>query len=135
MPANLFQAPTNSADVEARRHRIGTPWAPRTLSDIKEALGRNQPVAFGLRLYNSFFQADLNGGVVPMPDQATPSKKHAGLLVGFDDDSQRLVMRNSWGLHTASGRPCGDGGHYYLPYAYVGGELSMDFWAIPSLSG
>lgn len=70
---NLLRAPTTAVDAAARQHAIGTPWAPRGLSDIKEALGRNQPVAFGLRIHNSFFEADLNGGIVPMPDSATPA--------------------------------------------------------------
>jgi C1A family cysteine protease len=129
--ANLFVQPPPAIIKDGRSRQIEAPIPVSGLQGIKRALARGQPVAFGLWLYNSFFEADLNGGLVPMPDTSGANQKHAGLLVGYDDVRQRLVMRNSWGVQTPEGRPCGDNGYYYLPYAYIVPHLATDFWTTP----
>lgn len=131
--ATLFAQPPPDIVSDGRSHQIVAPVALDGLGGIKRALARGQPVAFGLWLYNSFFDADLNHGLVPMPDTSGANEKHAGLLVGYDDATQRLFMRNSWGLSTPSGRPCGDQGYYYLPYDYVMPNLATDFWTISAV--
>jgi C1A family cysteine protease len=131
--ANLLVAPGEAATGAAAHHRIGAPVPLSSLGQIKSALSQGQPVAFGLSLYNSFYEADLNQGIVPMPDTTQVCVKHAGLFVGYNDAIQRLIMRNSWGLQTSTGRPCGDQGYYYLPYAYIAPNLSTDYWTLGSI--
>ena len=134
VPGDLLSEPNNTAKDDAANRRIISPASLSTLQQIKASLASKNPVAFGLRIYNSFFAADGNGGIVPMPDQTGPCEGHAGVLVGYDDAVGRVTMRNSWGTVLADGTPCGDQGYYYLPYAYFDGSLASDFWSISSIS-
>ena len=50
---------------------------------------------------------------------------HAVLAVGYDEDQQRFIIRNSWGPHW------GLKGYFTMPYAYLlQPGLSQDFWTI-----
>ncbi len=50
---------------------------------------------------------------------------HAILAVGYDDSTQRFIIRNSWGPGW------GQKGYFTLPYAYLlDSGLSSDFWTI-----
>jgi C1A family cysteine protease len=47
------------------------------------------------------------------------------LLVGYDDQKQLFIVRNSWGSDW------GDGGYCYFPYAYLTDpELCTDIWTV-----
>ena len=64
--------------------------------------------------------------MVPMP--AAGEKVlggHAVLAVGYNDNSQRFIVRNSWGPGW------GMGGYFTVPYAYLtDNNLSDDFWTM-----
>jgi len=50
---------------------------------------------------------------------------HAVMAVGYDDSSQRFIVRNSWG------KGWGLGGYFTLPYAYLtDANLADDFWTV-----
>ena len=62
-----------------------------------------------------------------MPDLAKESALggHAVMAVGFEDSTNRFLVRNSWG----SG--WGMGGYFTIPYDYVlNNSLTDDFWSI-----
>ncbi|WP_350612601.1 C1 family peptidase [Pseudomonas sp. HY7a-MNA-CIBAN-0227] len=130
--SHINEPPTAGVIAEADSYKANTSKSLQTLGGIRSSLADGYAVAFGLRIHNSFFDADLNGGFVPVPDPDTASIGHAGLLVGYDDISSLLIMRNSWGTQTADGNPCGDGGYYYLPYEFVTNAIASDFWSIVS---
>lgn len=134
-PDDLLVEPNASAIADATNHRAISPVSLASLQQIKASLASQTPVAFGLRLYNSFFDADGNGGYVPMPDQTGACEGHAAVLVGYDDVTGHVIMRSSWGTQTDDGTPCGDQGYYFLPYAYIDGSLSSDYWSIDSVTG
>jgi C1A family cysteine protease len=47
------------------------------------------------------------------------------MVVGYNDASQRFIVRNSWG------REWGMGGYGSIPYAYImNPKLAVDFWTI-----
>lgn len=132
---NLFLSPSALAQSDSLAHRVNEKIALDGLQQIKQSISNSRPVAFGLRVYSSFFDADENNGVVPIPDPNEPSFGHAGLLVGYDDAQNRLIMRNSWGLQMQDGTPCGDQGYYYLPYDYFSGPFTSDYWTIGNVAG
>jgi C1A family cysteine protease len=50
---------------------------------------------------------------------------HAVLMVGYDDATQRVIVRNSWGASW------GQGGYFTMPYQYVvDRNLASDLWTI-----
>ena len=61
---------------------------------------------------------------MPGPDERTLGG-HAVCAVGYDDQEQRFIVRNSWG----SG--WGLAGYFKMPYAYLENRnLSDNFWTI-----
>jgi len=99
----------------------------RTLQQIKGCLASGYPFVLGFTVYEGFeSQAVANTGILNMP---LSSEKmlggHAVLAVGYDDKSQRFIIRNSWGTGW------GQKGYFTMPYTYLLDEnLSDDFWTI-----
>jgi len=97
------------------------------LDQLKTCLYNGSPFVMGLILHPSFESGVVaQTGYVPMP---SPGEAviggHAVLAVGYDDTQQYFIVRNSWGPDW------GDGGYFYLPYAYVSNsELASNFWVI-----
>jgi len=58
-----------------------------------------------------------------------PVAWHAVLVVGYNDNDRRFILRNSWG------RNWGLKGYFTLPYEYLlDSDLSKDFWTIRLVS-
>ncbi len=99
----------------------------QNLADLKGCLASGYPVVFGFTVYQSFETAQVaQTGDVPMPSGSdAPIGGHAVVAVGYDDDDQLFICRNSWG----SG--WGDAGYFYMHYSYLlDDNLSSDFWKI-----
>ncbi|MFM5917664.1 MAG: C1 family peptidase [Novosphingobium sp.] len=96
--------------------------------ELKSCLAAGFPFVFGFTVFNSFFQANTNGGFVPMPSNEQAVGGHAVLCVGYDDAKGHFIVRNSWG------DAYGDKGYYYFPYAYLSPSLSNDFWTIRTVT-
>jgi C1A family cysteine protease len=94
---------------------------------MKGCLAAGYPFVFGFTVYESFeSDAVAKTGVVEMP---APSEKvlggHAVVAVGYDDSTQRFIVRNSWGPGW------GMGGYFTIPYAYLtDSNLADDFWTV-----
>lgn len=106
----------------SRYARIG-----HSLNDMKAALASSNPFVFGFMVFSSFENgAVAKTGIASMPQ---PNESmlggHAVLAVGYDDDRQAFLVRNSWGI------TWGLGGYFYLPYEYIiNPGLADDFWTI-----
>lgn len=114
------------------------------LGEMKDCLAQGRPFVFGFNVFNGFeSDAVAATGVVPMPssDEAAIGG-HAVLAVGYIDGplittinsqsvtlSQVVIVQNSWG------DSWGDGGYFYLPYAYISNfDLADDMWVISTVS-
>jgi C1A family cysteine protease len=101
--------------------------SPHTLYEVKHCLSDGYPVAFGFTIYESFMSDEVaRTGIASMPKPGEQSMGgHAVLAVGYDDNKQALIVRNSWG------EKWGINGYFYLPYGYVEQSgLSADYWTI-----
>ena len=100
---------------------------PQILTQMKGCLASGYPFVFGFTVYESFESDPVaKTGVAPMP--AAGEKVlggHAVMAAGYDDSSQRFLVRNSWGPGW------GMAGYFTLPYAYLtDANLSDDFWTV-----
>jgi C1A family cysteine protease len=97
------------------------------LHQLQGALASGTPVIFGFSVYESFQTAEVaKTGMVPLPPRGEKMLGgHAVLAVGYDDETQRFLVRNSWG------EGWGEGGYCWMPYGYLTDPgLAQDFWAI-----
>jgi C1A family cysteine protease len=97
------------------------------INQLKHCLANGYGFVFGFTVYESFESQEVaDTGVVPMPNGSEQSLGgHAVFCVGYDDDKQSFIVRNSWG------EDWGDSGHFYLPYEYIThADLADDFWTI-----
>ena len=103
------------------------------LDAMKHCLAEGFPFTFGLTLFASFDRAGKRG-LVPMPDPDGEDGReehgdHAMLCVGYSDQSQAFIVRNSWG------EEWGDRGYCYIPYDYLANpEYCDECWAIRAIS-
>lgn len=103
----------------------------RSLYDFKSCLAAGFPFVGGFAVYESFQSRETaKTGKMKMPEKNEKFYGgHAVLFVGYDDDMECFIVRNSWGTKW------GDKGHFYMPYDYLlDRNLSDDFWVIQKVS-
>jgi C1A family cysteine protease len=126
--AKAVQKPTDAAFAAATLFEVLSYRRIRNdLAHMKACLAEGYPFALGIQVYPSFMQAPKQQATVtPLPQPGeTALGGHAVLAVGYDDQKQWLICRNSWGPEQA------DGGYFYLPYAYFGAEERVgDIWSV-----
>jgi C1A family cysteine protease len=132
-PGPFQDKPSVTAYAEGQDYRaLAYSRIPRSLRSMKTRLASGFPFVFGFTVYESFESSGVaSTGVVPMPAANEEILGgHAVLAVGYDEVSQRFIVRNSWGPGW------GDKGYFTMPYAYLLDEnLSDDFWAIRVVEG
>lgn len=129
--------PSEAAYEDAKtRKLIKALNVDRNVDAVKSALAEGYPVAASFTLCKSFTPT---GGYIPMPtedeiaealgnaadpDSETKHSCHAMAIVGFSDELQMFLVRNSWG------QDWGDNGYCYIPYAYVADQRLFNFACI-----
>lgn len=124
--------PPDSCYQDALQHRaIVYRRVNRDLIQMKSCLAEGYPFVFGFTVYSSFESDEVTKtGVMSLPQ---PGEKvlggHAVMAVGYDDSTQRLLVRNSWGASW------GQEGYFTMPYDYVIHRgLSNDFWTVRTVN-
>ena len=100
------------------------------LPQLKKCLADNFPIVCGISIYDSFESNQVSEtGIIPVPDSnESLLGGHAVMLVGYDDNDEKFILRNSWGTSW------GDKGYGYIPYDYVINQnLASDFWIIEKI--
>ncbi len=129
--ARFADQPPAAAYAEAEQHQATVyQRVLPLLAQMQGCLASGSPFVFGFSVYESFESQDVaKTGVVPLPPRSERLLGgHAVLAVGYDDDSQRFYVRNSWGTGW------GINGYCTMPYAYLTSpSLASDFWAIDAV--
>lgn len=120
--------PPVAAYKEALNHQaLSYQRLDRSLAQLRGCLASGYPFIFGFTVYEGFRGSAVEAtGVVNLPsaDESVVGG-HAVLAVGYDDATERFLVRNSWGDRW------GIEGHFTMPYAYLMDDnLSDDFWTI-----
>ena len=104
----------------------------QNINTMKTCLATRHPFVFGFIVYDSFESDEVaTTGMVPFPGVNTEAVLggHCMMAVGYDDDMQSFIVRNSWGVDW------GLKGYCMMPYAYLlDHSLSSDFWTIRLVS-
>jgi len=120
--------PSPKAYQDAAKHQVMQyQRVSRTLNQYKACLAAGYPFVFGFTVYDSFESAQVaHTGVLNMPQPGEQvAGGHAVMAVGYDDRTQRFIIRNSWG------DSWGMKGYFTMPYQYLmEPNLSDDFWTI-----
>jgi C1A family cysteine protease len=102
-----------------------------TLINLKSHLVLGFPFIVGIQIYKSFESTRVyKTGIVPIPNinKEILLGGHAVVCVGYNDNTQQWIMRNSWGSSW------GINGYFYLPYAYLFiPNLAGDMWTITNI--
>lgn len=122
------QPPQPAYDAAAGTKAASYCRVARALMQMKGCLASGYPFVFGFTVYDSFEGNEVaSTGILNMPDLSKESVLggHAVLAVGYDDQTQRFTVRNSWGSNW------GQAGYFTMPYTYfMEQNLSDDFWTI-----
>ena len=125
--SKFAQKPPAPCYKEALKHRVLSYHRILSLQEMKQCLAEGFPFVFGFTVYESFESAAVaKTGKLNLPK---PTEKnvggHAICAVGYDDATQRLLIRNSWGADW------GLKGYFTMPYDYAtNNNLADDFWTL-----
>lgn len=123
-PGNYLYEPPAAVYAAGADHQVLSYRAVRPGHNLRQALSERNLVVFGISIYDSFHSAHTTrtGGVrMPNPG-ARLVGGHAIVAVGYTPN--HLICANSWGPDW------GDGGYFYLPWAYTAADLARDFWTV-----
>jgi C1A family cysteine protease len=130
--AKAATQPTAACFADAQKYRLDSyQRLVQVLGQLKGCLAQGYPFVFGFTVYPSFFEAPgRQKTVTPLPGgNDTSIGGHAVLAVGYTDQTNHFIIRNSWGPDQ------GENGYYYMPYSYLTDHtLSSDFWVIRTLT-
>ena len=124
--------PPKSSYLDALDFTISRYYRLNTIEEMKTSLANGHPFVFGFAVYTSFVSSQIaNTGIVPMPLQSENMLGgHAVMAIGYDDATQRFLIRNSWGKDWGI-RDGNLQGYFTMPYEYLANRsLSDDFWTI-----
>jgi C1A family cysteine protease len=122
--------PNTAAYTDAAKRKAGTYEKCANFTAVKNALARGFPVVIGFDVYDSFYNIGSNG-IMPYPNTSREQLLggHAVTLVGYNDNTNRFIARNSWGISW------GNNGYFYMPYQVIQTtSMSSDFWTITSIT-
>lgn len=119
--AAITEKPSIKAINQASRHKVIRYCRLSTdndLTELKLSLSKGIPFIFGMMVPKSFFLI-TNNGVMSMPNKDDIRLGgHAMLAVGFDDEKEMFIVRNSYG------ETFGDKGYCYIPYQFFIGRYN-----------
>jgi C1A family cysteine protease len=98
----LNKKPPHNVYVEAKRYIVVPQEIPLDITAIKTCLANQLPALVGIKIKDGpYNHARINGGYLSIPDPddiaIANTGTHAVLLVGYDDEAQHFIVRNSWG--------------------------------------
>jgi len=108
-------------------YRIDATDGSALVDAIKQVIRAGHPVVFGMTVDQNYMDTGYDGRVAMPTANRQNAGGHAQVIVGYDDNLQRYIVKNSWGTSW------GDGGYGYVPYGYLDASGANDLW-VPYLN-
>jgi hypothetical protein len=135
-PGNDAQGPPpTGAQSQAVQYRTAAAlfYNKNDVNVLRQSIGAGRPVAYTLPVHPSWWAnnpAVRRTGNIPLPIAGEqPSGTHALCLVGYNDQSQRFLIRNSFGSRWGTESSVGVG-YGTLPYEFVR-RFGLEAYALP----
>ena len=98
----------------------------QNIESLKGCLSNGIPFIFGFSIYQNFEKINKLNNILKMPDKEDEYLGgHCVLCVGFDNEKDAFIIRNSFGVEW------GNNGYFYMSYNYILNlNLCSDFWVI-----
>ncbi len=109
-------------DDEGKAYKIGAYTRINNLDELKYAIMANGFALMGVSVFPSFYKP-VNG-VVDLIEGEYFKGGHCVLVGAYDDDIEKVVIKNSWGVDW------GIGGFGYLTYKYIQKAMQSTWTAI-----
>jgi len=120
--------PDDNCYEHALTHQALSYWSvQQDLKSLQACLAGGFPIVLGITVFESLESEEVaKSGILNMPKRGEKRLGgHAILMVGYDNDTKRFIMRNSWG------EKWGDKGYFTIPFDYVlNPRLASDFWTL-----
>jgi len=116
--------PDTKSYLDAKTRLIKNYHRIKSIKDIISTVSAGYPVVTGIEVFGDFDNTGINSDpIISMPIETDNSLGgHAVTIVGYDNDKEYFICRNSYG------EQWGDQGYFYMPYSYA--ELYVsDSWA------
>lgn len=123
--SHFTDRPSTQAEQDASTYKISEYHRVANIQLLKAALAGGLPVVIGFKVYESFeSQETAQTGIVQIPDPTMEQLLggHAVLAVGYEDEKNHVIIRNSWG------EKWGDQGYCYFPYELFHDGIVTDMW-------
>ena len=123
--SNMYTQPSAAAYFDALSHKVSVYYRLNNLDDMKHCLASGYPFIFGFMVPESFESDEVAKTGIMQPLQ--PNEQYVGghevMAIGYDDATQMLLVRNSWGADW------GLKGYFKMPYSRViNPNLTDDPW-------
>jgi C1A family cysteine protease len=124
------QKPSDACYKAASDHQVTSYHRIIGLQQMRECLAEGYPFVFGFSVYEAFESEEVaKTGRLNLPEHGEKQLGgHAVMAAGYDDDDQRVLVRNSWGTDW------GTKGYFTMPYDYISNDnLADDLWTLRAL--
>lgn len=117
--SDLNEKPNQMAYAFSKLFKVQNYYRLYDKEAIKQAIHKNMPVICGIYINNNFNV--LNNSDYLYKPKIVGGSAHAVIIVGFDDDKQEFIIRNSWS------RFWGNRGYFRMSYNdFI--KYSFDWW-------
>lgn len=128
-PQEAYDQAVSRLAIQYQKIESSEVTSPETfMNAVRTVLAQGHTIIFGFSVWSSFESSDIaKSGIMPMPDIETEDMMggHAVLMVGYDDATKRVLVRNSWSADW------GQAGYFEMPYEFlVDPKQAADLWTI-----
>lgn len=126
LESNIFEIPPESVYQASLQYKISQYLRVADLEDTKICLSEGFPVIIGFSVYDYFESQEMvETGILHLPK---PNEQllggHCVLVTGYNEETQRLRIRNSWGIGWGPFQ-----GNFEMDYTYFQ-NLVSDCWSL-----